>query len=745
MKKILSISLVFCLILSLILSMPLKAQALNELELSTGGTASKITYSQTSNTEEIRIFASSVQIVKHYVIPPEGSITYYRIGFEIAGVSVPKTVRFDVNKGTVKQIRLANLSDPMRTSVVVETTKKPDYTVTPASDGKSVILTLKGLNGSTPANPSPSSTPKPSPTPSATPKPSTTPKPSATPIPATSTPKPGTGTNPTAITQNGPLSWTMSGDTCMITLNGISLSQTTIGNVPRFELREKEKLLLITIPGKDSRFKDGLLSGNAVIYGMLVNYNQKQNCTVIRISYHNSITFTHAISNGSSVIKVKSSNTTVPVTSGTPTPAPTTPTPTPVVTPKPSDTQAPTQTPNPSSPVPGTTMSFDFGTSSVNVSASNITGAKVYRLGNPSRIIMELSGTAAALDKIMPSGSLYNRVKVTQSSSQLVKVELFTENLPEWALSQSSGKINLALLKTDITNIQGGNGDNNVALRLVSPGIVNRYRQYSDSVILDDSVADGAFTYMIPSSIVSLGNGFATTGDGLTKSVTSYSTQQSSFLMLNKVDPNKQFKIVEGSSPDELLIVVATSEGSSGNNNSKLVVLDPGHGGSDPGGTVGSYYEKVYNLDIALKCEAILKASGINVVMTRTTDVFVGLEERANFANDRNASLFVSIHNNIMPTGYKGSMTLYYPSSYDGKAYAQIMQNYMVKDLKTNDLGLRARGDVTVIKKTKMPAILAEIACMSYPDDLNLLNNEAFRQKAAESLARSIIEIMSKR
>ena len=138
----------------------------------------------------------------------------------------------------------------------------------------------------------------------------------------------------------------------------------------------------------------------------------------------------------------------------------------------------------------------------------------------------------------------------------------------------------------------------------------------------------------------------------------------------------------------------------------KLVVLDPGHGGSDPGGTVGTYYEKDYNLDIAMKCMEILKSKGVNVESTRTTDVFVSLDDRAEYANKRNAALFVSIHNNIMPDGYKGSMALYYPTSYNGKAYANIILNNLVKDLGTGNIGLKANGNLVVVRKTKMPAVL---------------------------------------
>lgn len=359
---------------------------------------------------------------------------------------------------------------------------------------------------------------------------------------------------------------------------------------------------------------------------------------------------------------------------------------------------------------------------------------------------MEIPGTAVPSDKIMPAGSLYSRAVVSQPSSNLVRVELYTDTFIDWDYTQGSGTGNLQLTNTGLTNIQGGSSDGNIVLRLVSSGIVSRYRQYANEVILDDSSANGTFTLSIPTSIISLGEGMAKIENGLAKSIAGFTTAQSSYLMINKTSSSTQLKIVEGSNADELLIV-ATTSGSVPNPQpspaTKLVVLDPGHGGSDPGAVKGSYLEKTYNLEIALRTEAILKSRGINVALTRTTDVFVGLEERAKFANDLYASLFVSIHNNSMPAGYKGTMMLYYPTSTTGKAYAQIMLNNMVRDLNTNNLGLSARGDLVVLKKTTMPAVLAEIACMSDPDDMALLNTTEFIQKAAESLANSIIQILN--
>lgn len=86
-------------------------------------------------------------------------------------------------------------------------------------------------------------------------------------------------------------------------------------------------------------------------------------------------------------------------------------------------------------------------------------------------------------------------------------------------------------------------------------------------------------------------------------------------------------------------------------------------------------------------------------------------------------------------------MTFYYPTSYKGKEYASIIQNDLIKNLRTNDIGLRSDRFV-VLKNTKMPAVLVEIACLSNDSDRAKLDTEEFRQKAAESLAESILKIV---
>ena len=98
-----------------------------------------------------------------------------------------------------------------------------------------------------------------------------------------------------------------------------------------------------------------------------------------------------------------------------------------------------------------------------------------------------------------------------------------------------------------------------------------------------------------------------------------------------------------------------------------------------------------------------------------------------------------------MPAGMKGSMAFYYPTSYRGKAYAKIILDNLYNKLNMGAMGSNGLkgADFVVLRKTKMPAVLVEVACMSHPEDLNLLRNETFRQRVAENLADSIIQILN--
>ncbi|MBQ7668908.1 MAG: N-acetylmuramoyl-L-alanine amidase [Clostridia bacterium] len=196
--------------------------------------------------------------------------------------------------------------------------------------------------------------------------------------------------------------------------------------------------------------------------------------------------------------------------------------------------------------------------------------------------------------------------------------------------------------------------------------------------------------------------------------------------------------------------IVSTSRSSvdRSKDKAKVIVIDAGHGGKDPGAIFDSINEKDLNLDIAKRLRKLLEADGYKVIMTRTTDVFVELTERAEIANRNNADLFICVHNNSMPTNFKGAMTLYSPrdiqNDFSSKDLATIVQKHMEDNLGNGSIGARERTNLVVLNKTTMPAIIAEVSCMSNKNDLKLLKTARFRQAAANGLYEAIKEVYSR-
>lgn len=174
----------------------------------------------------------------------------------------------------------------------------------------------------------------------------------------------------------------------------------------------------------------------------------------------------------------------------------------------------------------------------------------------------------------------------------------------------------------------------------------------------------------------------------------------------------------------------------------KKIVLDPGHGGNDPGAVISDLSEKHLNLDIAKRLQTLLEADGrFEVIMTRNSDVFIALLDRAYIANKNKADLFVSIHNNSMPVGFKGVMTLYNDTKIaSNKELAEVFQEKLEKKLNMGRIGTRQRTDLVVLKNIEVPGILVEVACMTNLLERRALRTEAFRQNAAQGIYEAIVE-----
>ena len=218
------------------------------------------------------------------------------------------------------------------------------------------------------------------------------------------------------------------------------------------------------------------------------------------------------------------------------------------------------------------------------------------------------------------------------------------------------------------------------------------------------------------------------------------------------------------------------------------VVLDPGHGGKDPG-AVGRYYklyEKEVNLDVAKRLKNILQSQGIKVYLTRTSDKFIPLEDRAEYASAKNVDFFISIHANASRTRWLRGFEVYYLSEkkmddseralqaagdkslrfekgsldrrsataktivYDlkfteNRIESKELAEYLVKAVKKKGIYTRrknifdARFHVLKNFKTNMPAVLVEMGYLSNRSEESLLRTSSYRQKVAQGLANGIL------
>ncbi|AJS58742.1 N-acetylmuramoyl-L-alanine amidase family protein [Paenibacillus sp. IHBB 10380] len=180
------------------------------------------------------------------------------------------------------------------------------------------------------------------------------------------------------------------------------------------------------------------------------------------------------------------------------------------------------------------------------------------------------------------------------------------------------------------------------------------------------------------------------------------------------------------------------------NSGLKVVVIDPGHGGSDPGTlSITNKHEKDFNLSLSLKVQTLLlKEPNIEVVMTRDSDVYPTRSERVQLANQLNADVFVSIHgNSVLESPQSNGTETYYYQRSSSKDLANVIHKYLVKAIGFSDRGVK-NGSLQVIRETKMPAVLLEVGFLSNSAEEKLMLSDDVQNKAAQAIVDGIKEYM---
>lgn len=174
-----------------------------------------------------------------------------------------------------------------------------------------------------------------------------------------------------------------------------------------------------------------------------------------------------------------------------------------------------------------------------------------------------------------------------------------------------------------------------------------------------------------------------------------------------------------------------------------LIILDPGHGGTDEGAKVQTVLEKKIALTTAMLTKKQLEALGYRVIMTRSRDIFLTLPRRVAIANKSKAALFVSIHYNSSPNATAKGIEIYYYEAKgenrtrDSKKLANHILYQVLDQTEAHSRGVR-RGNFYVVRETSMPAVLVEGGFMTNYDERFNLKNRKYLEKIAKGIAQGV-------
>lgn len=178
----------------------------------------------------------------------------------------------------------------------------------------------------------------------------------------------------------------------------------------------------------------------------------------------------------------------------------------------------------------------------------------------------------------------------------------------------------------------------------------------------------------------------------------------------------------------------------------KIICVDPGHGGTQPGAVNGRFKEKTAALAIGLKLRGKLKDAGFKVIMTRDTDIDVSLASRCKISNDCGANAFISIHlNSCHSDEPHGAETWkWHKTRPFSKTLADAVQADLIAATGAKNRGVKESDVYYVLKHTKASALVVECGFISNNEECRKLFNPEYQDKIAEGICEGIKKAFAK-
>lgn len=361
-------------------------------------------------------------------------------------------------------------------------------------------------------------------------------------------------------------------------------------------------------------------------------------------------------------------------------------------------------------------------------------GASVAMTADPQRIVVTIPNCQSNLsDKINTDELQYVLDgKVDTSKGNTVELVLAVEDLVQYSYREETQNLILEIYPTTLKNMRYDKNANVLYLD-------KKDKIDTGSVKFEDHYLDGYFDVTLPGDYESdYGYGTYDVKGTVVENIevstkggnTTFRFKQNRISTYQVTDEGDSYAI-RVKNPKEVY--------------DKVLLLDAGHGGKDPGTSGNGMQEKNLTLTIAQKIEQELQGSGIKVYMTRNSDVYPENSTRAQTANDI-ADLMVSIHINSGPETANGTETLYQVHANDSSArltskqLAEILQANMISATGNTNRGVKLRTDLLILNRTTVPAVIVEVIFITNTGDALKISNPAYQDQVAQAIADGIQE-----
>ena len=380
---------------------------------------------------------------------------------------------------------------------------------------------------------------------------------------------------------------------------------------------------------------------------------------------------------------------------------------------------------------------------------------KVMYLSNPDRVVFDIPNAICATEFRNKEYKLNDTdtAKVGQFEPTKIRVVITTPNPSKYTAVYANDLQNILIARDDnIPNIKLYSKNSNILAAKVS--VNKEYRTNTDTIQLDFSEP---IVYSLKRksktlelnlynaaaySIASLAKKLKT---GSIKNILVDNIGSEGVLITIPISSETTVDCLENMSATKLVLSVknpVTVVSGKQNLTGRFIIIDPGHGGSDPGAMRNNIQEKQMTIDIAKKIEKKLKAQGASVFMTRYDDTFVSLNDRVVVTNEKKPDLFVSVHINACERNEINGIETHYWKD-DSLDFAKAVHKSLISKIDANNRGV-IKSRFYVIRQTTVPAILLELGFISNSNEREELLTEERQEKSADAVCEGIINYFGK-